>query len=364
MKIKMYTIMFFLLAGLAFGQRKLTTNEATVIVVDNMVAVGDGVTPLTAAITETDVDVELIREYDDGSVPTLVKFDCTAAGVNDLVAITSASTSVTGAFSLELTAAQVNFTGYLTVTVIDTDVMLPWSRRFIVTSAAMVDADYGGTYQHVLLADTDHVINHLTIDDDTGNALVITTGGGNGHGVVITGNGTGEGISVTGGATGIGMEVIGGATSGSGMKVWANGTNDIGLEVTGLGTEAGMKVTGGATGGTGLHVLGGATNAIGAQIIGTGTASALQVSASGTSGNGIDVAGGTTGHGMEILGGGGATGPFHALRLGAGTNGYGLTGTFDLTLLASIGSGVWTATADNTNTAQGTMGRYAGRKGR
>ncbi len=276
MKTKAHAIMFLflLLAGISVGQRKLTTNEATIILVDNLVAVGDGVTPLTDAIVETAVTVELLREYDDGSIPTLVTFAPTAAGVgtNDLSPIISAATSTTGAFGLEITAGQINFTGYLTVTLIDTDVMLPWSRRFIVTTAAMVDADYGGTFQHVLLADTDHVINHLTIDDDTSDAFVVISRSAGGHAIKLTGNDSGAGLFATGGGIG---------------------------------------------------------------------------------------------HGIEITGGGGATGPFHAILATAGTAGYGFSGTIDITTLASMASAFWTASSDTAaNKAAGTMGRYAGRKGR
>ena len=271
---KLCIVLALMLVFPCYAARKLTTNEATILLIDNLVAVGDGVTPLTDAIVETAVTVELLREYDDGSIPTLVTFAPTAAGVgtNDLSPIISAATSTTGAFGLEITAAQINFTGYLTVTLIDTDVMLPWSRRFIVTTAAMVDADYGGTFQHVLLADTDHVINHLTIDDDTSDAFVVISRSAGGHAIKLTGNDSGSGLFATGGAIG---------------------------------------------------------------------------------------------EGATFTGGGGATGPFHAILATAGTAGYGFSGTIDITTLASMASAFWTASSDTAaNKAAGTMGRYAGRKGR
>lgn len=63
----------------------------------------------------------------------------------------------------------------------------------------------------VNLADTDHTINSLTIDDDTGNALTIISQGGNGHAAIFTGNGSGEALKLQGGATGHGFESTGGA---------------------------------------------------------------------------------------------------------------------------------------------------------
>jgi len=142
----------------------------------------------------------------------------------------------------------------------------------------------------VILADTDHTINKLIIAADTGVALSVSSGGGNGNGAFFSGNGSGEGFSVLGGATGNGMEIRGGATSGSGMKVWADGTNDYGLEIVGIGNKAGMSATGGATG-HGLQAVGGGGNTYGAYFNGEGSGSGVYMQG-GASGNGLFAQGG------------------------------------------------------------------------
>ncbi len=120
----------------------------------------------------------------------------------------------------------------------------------------------------------------------------------------------------------------------------------------------------------------GVTHTIDKLVIDAGTGTALTVTSSGGnghaalftgngSGEGVSVVGGTTGHGVEITAGGGATGPFNAIMLNDGTAGYGLSGTIDITTLASMASAFWTASSDTAaNKAAGTMGRYAGRKER
>lgn len=225
----------------------------------------------------------------------------------------------------------------------------------------------------VILADTDHTINSLTIDDDTGDALTIITRGGNGNAVMITGNGedgegvhivggvdslgmliqgganggavkfeavgtntsgfevtgvaAGEGFMATGGETGNGVEFRGGFTSGSGAKIWANGTNDIGLELLGIGSEAGMKVTGGATG-MGVHIIGGASGSDAALKIESvaGDGRGIQIQGIG-SGEGVRIASGTTGVGVAVFGGtSGSAAPAVHLSASAGSAGLDIDG--------------------------------------
>lgn len=92
----------------------------------------------------------------------------------------------------------------------------------------------------------------------SGDALTLSSTGGNGNGLNASGNGSGEGIKGTGGATGNGIEGVGGATSGAGIKATAS-TNSAGIQADGAGTGDGMKLTGGATG-NGLETIGGATS--------------------------------------------------------------------------------------------------------
>ncbi len=138
-------LMFLLLCVPVFAQRKLTTNEATILAVGPFFDSTNGITPETE-IDVTALTVEIYRELDDGSICTrFANFVPTAsAGSNDMALITS---SVSGMYSLEITAAQVNFTGFMQITIVDTDsagiVGLPFFRSFIITAANVVDADYG-----------------------------------------------------------------------------------------------------------------------------------------------------------------------------------------------------------------------------
>lgn len=110
----------------------------------------------------------------------------------------------------------------------------------------------------------------VTISNASGDALTISSGGGNGRGINVSGNGSGDAIKATGGATGNGMTLVGGATSGHGLAVTttvgdgfniaptagngvtitANGTSKHGMVVTGgtAGTSDGIKVVAGAGG--------------------------------------------------------------------------------------------------------------------
>lgn len=144
--MKRYLILMFLLLCIpVFAQRKLTTNEATILAVGPFFDSTDGITPETG-ITVTGLTVEIYRELDDGSICTrFANFVPTASGgANDMALITS---SVSGMYSLEVTAAQLNFTGSAIVTIVDTDsagiVGLPLWRPFTLTSANVVDAEYG-----------------------------------------------------------------------------------------------------------------------------------------------------------------------------------------------------------------------------
>ena len=110
----------------------------------------------------------------------------------------------------------------------------------------------------VLLADTDHTINSLTIDDDTGDAFTIITRGGNGNAVVVTGNGTGAAMLLTGGDTGHGLSVRGGTSGGQGINALARGGNGAGALFQGVGTGEGLDARGGDTG-HGISGLGGAS---------------------------------------------------------------------------------------------------------
>jgi hypothetical protein len=97
----------------------------------------------------------------------------------------------------------------------------------------------------------------------SGNALTLTSTGGDGNGLIATGNGTGDGIHAEAGATGFGLHALGGATSGAGIVFQAQGGNSVGLNALGFGGGSGAEITGGATG-IGFSAYGGATSGAGA----------------------------------------------------------------------------------------------------
>jgi hypothetical protein len=142
----------------------------------------------------------------------------------------------------------------------------------------------------------------MTISSTTGNALALTSSGGNGDGLAATGNGTGAGIHLVPGATGNGLLAIGGATSGSAIKATGTAGNAIALELAGQGSAAGLSATGGATG-IGITAIGGATSGSGLKAAGTaGNAIALEIAGQGSAA-GIQATGGATGSAFKLVGG-------------------------------------------------------------
>src|SRR5262245_27825339 len=85
----------------------------------------------------------------------------------------------------------------------------------------------------------------LTISSTTGDALALSSSGGNGNGLNASGNGTGNGLNAVGGATGNGIRGAGGATSGDGL-VATGGTLGNGINATGTGSgRHGFNAAGG-----------------------------------------------------------------------------------------------------------------------
>ncbi len=81
----------------------------------------------------------------------------------------------------------------------------------------------------------------------SGDALTISSTGGNGVGLKVAGNGSGDGIKSTGGATGAAFELVGGGTSGDGLKITT--TSGHGMNIAATGTSMhGITATGGNAG--------------------------------------------------------------------------------------------------------------------
>jgi hypothetical protein len=127
----------------------------------------------------------------------------------------------------------------------------------------------------------------MVISSSTGDALAITSGAGDGHGIVVQGDGGGEGIRATGGPDGNGIQAIGGSTVGNGLRI------------DGIGIAAGVGITGGNTG-SGIEIAAGSGgNGSGITFAGRGTGDGLR-STGGANGDGLDAIG--QGTGVDIRG--------------------------------------------------------------
>ncbi len=141
-------VILMLMASSAFGASPhiLKTNTATVLFVGPFVDFEDGVTPETG-MTVTNITCELFKETVEGSVPTRTAITLAASGSdNDMVHITS---DVAGMYSVELTAAQLNFYGNARLCFTDPDVMCPVWENLKMVPAHIYDSEMGTDYQNV-----------------------------------------------------------------------------------------------------------------------------------------------------------------------------------------------------------------------
>lgn len=120
----------------------LKTNTATRVCVGPFLDVTDGVTPETA-LTVTNCTCEMFVEANDGSGVTRTALTLSASGGNnDMVHITS---DVGGYYDLELTAANLNVLGRMTLSIIDTDVHCPVFHEYMILPATVFDSLVAGT---------------------------------------------------------------------------------------------------------------------------------------------------------------------------------------------------------------------------
>jgi hypothetical protein len=104
-------------------------------------------------------------------------------------------------------------------------------------------------------------LGSLVVNNPSGNAVTLTSSGGNGRGISINGQGTGAGMYVAGGAMGFGinvrgvngMEVIGLGSSGAGIRAVNTAPDAIGFVA--LGDSVGASLLAGNN--SGLYVAGG-----------------------------------------------------------------------------------------------------------
>jgi hypothetical protein len=187
----------------------------------------------------------------------------------------------------------------------------------------------------------------FTISNAAGDALTLTSSGGNGTGLKSTGNGTGHGIHGTGGATGVGIAGTGGSTSGSGINGAAAAGNSSGINGAGNGTGSGFRGVGGIDG-NGFLGVGGTTSGEGAQFQGTASGMRGMNLVGVGAGAGLRTQGGITGPGLRSIGGNTSG---HAVQLET-TNGDGINSAPTLGHGANfIGAGT---DKDGLRTAKGT----------
>lgn len=186
--VPLFCILFIFLPVVE-GKIKLKTNQATVIYCGPFYDFSDGVTP-EVSMTVTNITCELFKYTVDGSAPTRTVLTLSAsAGDNDMVHIAS---DVAGMYSLELTAANINFLGEGRIVFTDPDVMLGVWEDIEVVSANVRDSILGtdllqvdmteistssaaANAQEARLVDATWVANNLAYFDGTGLSVATFT---------------------------------------------------------------------------------------------------------------------------------------------------------------------------------------------
>lgn len=120
-----------------------------------------------------------------------------------------------------------------------------------------------------------------SIVNASGDALTLTSNGGNGSGLNASGAGTGNGIRATGGAGGHGIRGIGGSGGGSGIRGEGTGSSTIGIDGVGVTDGAGIQGRGGAIG-HGIQAEGGSSSGDGIFAHGNGSGNGIQAVLAGT----------------------------------------------------------------------------------
>ena len=152
----------------------LRKNTAVQILVGPFVDLTNGYEPETG-MTVTNITAQLLYEDDDNTAPHLVALTLSASGGdNDMAHLTD---DVGGFYTLELTAANTNFTGRARLSFIDADVMRPLTMDFFVLDANVYDALLGADKLQVHAAEiTNDLITADAIADDAIGADQIGAG--------------------------------------------------------------------------------------------------------------------------------------------------------------------------------------------
>lgn len=150
--------------------RFLKTNTATLVTVGPFVDKTDGFTP-EIAITATGQSMTFI--VDNGATPSLIVDDVamqSSGGANDILHITS---DAAGYYTVELSAANVNYLGRATLNILDDSVHLPVFCEFNIISAHAWDEMFSTEDVHSRLVVMDA---ELTVISDQIASVLVDTG--------------------------------------------------------------------------------------------------------------------------------------------------------------------------------------------
>jgi hypothetical protein len=138
-------LVLLVLVSPAMAEKRLPTHRAVILGVGPFNDCTDGVTPETG-MTVTNITCELYVESDAGGAGgalTRTAITLAASGsANDMVHVPN---DVAGMYSLELTAAQLNFVGRARLMFTDPDVMAPAWEDLIVEPNNVYDSGVAGT---------------------------------------------------------------------------------------------------------------------------------------------------------------------------------------------------------------------------
>lgn len=272
--------------GPVIGFRAAAINDALI----------DSAWSATRGLAGTDLDAAISSRMATYTQPTgflAATFPGTVASTTNITAATGVTLTATnglGNQTADITGSLSGTVGGIagTITTLDAldtaqDTQHTTTQGLVTTVDTVVDAikvktDFlpsatAGTNGGVIIVGTNSAAVEftagVTISSTTGDALALTSLGGNGVGLVATGNGGGAGIRGEGGATGPGILGIGGATSGAGIR-GSGQNNSQGIVGLGEGTGAGIQGSGGVDG-PGMWAYGGATSGDGITATGNGT---------------------------------------------------------------------------------------------
>ena len=204
-----------------------------------------------------------------------------------------------GWYSVPLSTAHTDTDGVLTVTLTASGIKqinLQWRVSIAGDGANLTHIDALATSSNLATLN----LKQLNVVNSAGSAIVATSTGSNGRGLVLTGFGSGQGLQATGGSSAGGATFTAGAGSThAGARFQGDGPG-AGLAVEGGSAGDGMSLYSGVTSGAGLYIETQGNVQPGIHVRGGGPG--ITITAFGADA-GLTVTGGPTGHGAQFTGG-------------------------------------------------------------